>query len=95
MSSAEEAYQHDLGPLRCCTKCSTWRPRTADNFFRDGDGPQGWSRWCKPCDRQYQRDRREAIYQGEREVKPARLGDARLRVNKRKRPVHTIEVEPW
>lgn len=80
----EEAYSRDLEGMRCCSRCLEYKPRTVDNFFRDGDGPNGWSRACKICDRQYQRERREKIYQGEREVRPVRPTDRRLRENRPK-----------
>ncbi len=83
-----DAYERDLEGLRCCTQCLEYKPRNMDNFFRDGDGPNGWSRKCKPCDRQYQRERREAIYQGEREVRPVRPTDGRLKQNRLKRRTH-------
>lgn len=81
----DEAYVRDLGDLRCCSQCLEYRPRTTDHFFNDRDGPRGLSRRCKICDREYQRQRREQIYQGEREVRPVRPTDGRLKVNRRLR----------
>jgi hypothetical protein len=54
----------DLGELRCCNGCHEWKHRTEDNYFRDRDGPLGWSRKCKICDRAYQALRRERVKAG-------------------------------
>jgi hypothetical protein len=92
--SGEEAYARDLGPLRCCNRCLEFKERSLTNFFRDSDGPQGWSRSCKPCDREYQRQRREEVAIGKRQVKPVRPGDGRLASRRQRTAVGVKSTGP-
>lgn len=54
-----------VGLRECNGTCGEWKPLDEDNFFVDKDGPGGFSRKCKDCDRAYQRERRARVRNGE------------------------------
>lgn len=61
----------DLAGTRLCNgPCATYKDLNEANFFRDSDGPNGWSRKCKECDQLYQRERRARIREGDHKPRP-------------------------
>lgn len=50
--------------LRRCNRCGHVKVISDEHFFRDRDGPQGWSRKCKDCDREYQNKRNAKLRRG-------------------------------
>ena len=65
MGQPRAAVPDMAGMRQCNGTCGEWKPLDDAFFFLDKDGPDGYSRKCKECDREYQRERRARIRAGE------------------------------